>query len=137
MRPGADPPADGSELSRPGSASALTPPCPFRTETTKWQDDRPRRDVNDQGWPIALRPVWAQGWGKRTKPARSRSRLRPLAQGYSRLGFRLTEYTAKDGTDELWGVWLQRKGNPHDVVFSNGRGPRLHHFAYTVPRLAT
>ena len=54
---------------------------------------------------------------------------------YADLGFRLTEYTAKDGTDELWGVWLQRKGNPHDVVFSNGRGPRLHHFAYTAPEV--
>jgi catechol 2,3-dioxygenase len=61
----------------------------------------------------------------------------PNVQGacdfYAALGFRLTEYTAKDGSDELWGVWLQRKGNPHDIVFSNGRGPRLHHFAYTVP----
>ena len=55
---------------------------------------------------------------------------------YAALGFRLTEYTAKDKTEELWGVWLQRKGNPHDVVFSNGRGPRLHHFAYTVPEVA-
>jgi catechol 2,3-dioxygenase len=54
---------------------------------------------------------------------------------YAELGFRLTEYTARDGTDELWGVWLQRKGNPHDIVFSNGRGPRLHHFAYTVPEV--
>lgn len=54
---------------------------------------------------------------------------------YSALGFRLAEYTAKDGTEELWGVWLQRKGNPHDVVFSNGRGPRLHHFAFTVPEM--
>ena len=36
---------------------------------------------------------------------------------------------------KLWGVWLQRKGNPHDIVFSNGRGPRLHHFAYTVPEV--
>ena len=54
---------------------------------------------------------------------------------YAALGFRLTEYTAKDGTEELWGVWLQRKGNPHDIVFSNGRGPRLHHFAYTVPEV--
>ena len=55
---------------------------------------------------------------------------------YAALGFRLTEYTAKDGTDELWGVWLQRKGNPHDVVFSSGRGPRLHHFAYSVPEVS-
>ncbi len=54
---------------------------------------------------------------------------------YAAIGFRLTEYTARDGTDELWGVWLQRKGNPHDIVFSNGRGPRLHHFAYTVPEV--
>ncbi|MBV8744120.1 MAG: 3,4-dihydroxyphenylacetate 2,3-dioxygenase [Xanthobacteraceae bacterium] len=52
---------------------------------------------------------------------------------YTALGFRLTEYTASDGGDELWGTWLQRKGNPHDVVLSNGRGPRLHHFAFTVP----
>jgi catechol 2,3-dioxygenase len=54
---------------------------------------------------------------------------------YLDLGFRLTEYTATDGTDELWGTWLQRKGNPHDVVFTNGRGPRLHHFAFTVPEV--
>jgi catechol 2,3-dioxygenase len=54
---------------------------------------------------------------------------------YAALGFRLTEYTAKDSSDELWGVWLQRKGNPHDVVFSNGRGPRLHHYAYAVPEV--
>jgi catechol 2,3-dioxygenase len=52
---------------------------------------------------------------------------------YLALGFRLTEYTATDGKDEIWGAWLQRKGNPHDIVFSNGKGPRLHHFAYTVP----
>lgn len=49
------------------------------------------------------------------------------------LGFRTSEYTYsennKDGVD-LWGAWLQRKGNPHDLVFTNGLGPRLHHFAY-------
>jgi catechol 2,3-dioxygenase len=49
------------------------------------------------------------------------------------LGMRLTEYTAKDGTDELWGTWMEVKGNTHDLVFTNGRGPRLHHFAYAVP----
>lgn len=49
------------------------------------------------------------------------------------LGFRLTEYTATDGTDEIWGAWLQRKGNPQDIVYANGPGPRLHHFAYPVP----
>jgi catechol 2,3-dioxygenase len=52
---------------------------------------------------------------------------------YAEFGFRLSEYTATDGSDELWGAWLERKGNPHDLVFSNGRGPRLHHFAFVVP----
>jgi catechol 2,3-dioxygenase len=61
--------------------------------------------------------------------------IQAVTDFYAALGFRLTEYTAADGSDELWGVWLQRKGNPHDIVFSNGRGPRLHHFAYTVPEV--
>lgn len=54
---------------------------------------------------------------------------------YQPLGFRCSEYTYAingRGEEELWGVWLQRKGNPHDIVFTNGPGPRLHHFAYTV-----
>ncbi|MEX3010677.1 3,4-dihydroxyphenylacetate 2,3-dioxygenase [Hoeflea sp. TYP-13] len=55
---------------------------------------------------------------------------------YSDLGFRLTEYTAKDGTEEMWGVWLKRKNNTQDVVFGNGPGPRLHHFAYHTPEVA-
>lgn len=54
---------------------------------------------------------------------------------YSELGFRLTEYTALDGTDEMWGVWLKRKNNTQDVVFANGAGPRLHHFAYHTPEV--
>jgi len=55
---------------------------------------------------------------------------------YSDLGFRLTEYTAKDGTDEMWGVWLKRKNNTQDVVFGTGRGPRLHHVAFHTPEVA-
>jgi catechol 2,3-dioxygenase len=47
---------------------------------------------------------------------------------YTDLGFRLTEYTETDDVDpKLWAVWLQRKGNVHDLAFTNGRGPRLHH----------
>jgi len=52
---------------------------------------------------------------------------------WTALGMRVSEYTAKDGTDELWGTWMEVKGNTHDLVFTNGHGPRLHHFAYTVP----
>lgn len=52
------------------------------------------------------------------------------------LGFRTTEYTeTDDGRDppELWAIWMHRKGNVHDVAFTNGKGPRLHHVAYWVP----
>jgi len=47
---------------------------------------------------------------------------------YADLGFRLTEYTETDDRDpKLWAVWMHRKGNVHDLAFTNGRGPRLHH----------
>jgi catechol 2,3-dioxygenase len=59
--------------------------------------------------------------------------VQAAADFYADLGFRLAEYTARDGTDELWGVWTEVKGNTHDLVFTNGRGPRMHHFAYCVP----
>lgn len=48
---------------------------------------------------------------------------------YMSFGFRLSEYMVRPG-GELLGVFLQRKGNPHDIVFFDGPGPRLHHFAY-------
>jgi catechol 2,3-dioxygenase len=46
---------------------------------------------------------------------------------FNEIGFRTTEYAAEDGTDQIWSVWLQRKGNVHDLAFTNGRGPRFHH----------
>jgi catechol 2,3-dioxygenase len=47
---------------------------------------------------------------------------------YSDIGFRLTEYTETDDDDpKLWAVWMHRKGNVHDLAFTNGSGPRLHH----------
>jgi len=54
---------------------------------------------------------------------------------YIEAGFRLSEYIAPAGTLDLRGVFLQRKGNPHDIVFFNGTGPRLHHFAYLAPEV--
>ena len=47
-------------------------------------------------------------------------------------GFRLTEYT-EDDEGRLWASGLHRKGNVHDIAFTNGEGPRLHHFAYWLP----
>lgn len=51
---------------------------------------------------------------------------------YNSIGFRLTEYTATEDTDEFWAAWMQRKGGVHDVAFTNGSGPRLHHIAFWV-----
>ena len=52
---------------------------------------------------------------------------------YSALGFRMSEFIAVDNTDEMVFIFLQRKGNPHDIVFVNGIGPRFHHAAFAVP----
>jgi catechol 2,3-dioxygenase len=50
---------------------------------------------------------------------------------YASAGFRLSEYIADDA-DDLIGAFLQRKGNPHDLVFfRHGDRPELHHVAYT------
>ena len=53
---------------------------------------------------------------------------------YARLGFRLTEYGEEDGPNgRIAAAWMHRKGNVHDFAITNGRGPRLHHFAYWMP----
>lgn len=51
---------------------------------------------------------------------------------YNGMGFRLSEYVVEDGGEEPTFVFLQRKGNPHDIVFAQSADPRLHHVAYTV-----
>jgi len=48
---------------------------------------------------------------------------------YSRMGFRATEYTEDPETGKCWAVWMHRKGGVHDIAFTNGTGPRLHHMA--------
>jgi 3,4-dihydroxyphenylacetate 2,3-dioxygenase len=50
---------------------------------------------------------------------------------YRALGFRCSEYIATDPDDRLVAVWLYRKPTVHDVALTTGRGPRLHHFAFT------
>lgn len=47
------------------------------------------------------------------------------------LGFGCSEYTAGEG-DDLWAVWLQRKGNVHDLALMTGIGPRVHHLGFWV-----
>src|SRR5436190_877811 len=52
---------------------------------------------------------------------------------FTEIGFRTTEYAAADESDQLWSVWLHRKGNVHDIAFTSGRGPRFHHVGVWVP----
>ncbi|AXS41718.1 3,4-dihydroxyphenylacetate 2,3-dioxygenase [Breoghania sp. L-A4] len=47
---------------------------------------------------------------------------------YADLGFRPTEYTeTRDVDPKIWAIWMHRKGGVHDIAFTNGLGPRLHH----------
>ncbi|MPQ95592.1 MULTISPECIES: 3,4-dihydroxyphenylacetate 2,3-dioxygenase [unclassified Thioclava] len=52
---------------------------------------------------------------------------------YNRIGFRVTEYTEDEESGRLWAAWTHRKGGVHDIAFTNGLGPRLHHTAFWVP----
>ncbi|MFZ1816246.1 MAG: 3,4-dihydroxyphenylacetate 2,3-dioxygenase [Rhizobiaceae bacterium] len=52
---------------------------------------------------------------------------------YSQMGFRVTEYTADEASGRTWAAWMHRKGGVHDIAFTNGTGPRLHHTAFWVP----
>jgi len=51
---------------------------------------------------------------------------------YNEIGFRPTEYTETEDGKNLWAIWMHRKGNVHDLAFTNGRGPRLHHMGVWV-----
>lgn len=52
---------------------------------------------------------------------------------YGEMGFRVTEYTEDEESGRLWAAWMHRKGGVHDIAFTNGTGPRLHHTAFWVP----
>lgn len=49
---------------------------------------------------------------------------------YNEIGFRTTEYTEDEESKKVWAAWMHRKGGVHDVAFTNGTGPRLHHTAF-------
>lgn len=52
---------------------------------------------------------------------------------YNEMGFRVTEYTEDEASGYIWAAWMHRKGGVHDIAFTNGKGPRLHHTAFWVP----
>lgn len=51
-------------------------------------------------------------------------------QFYSRIGFRVSEYMTAQ--DRPLATFMFRKGDTQDIVFFEGAGPCIHHFAYTV-----
>ena len=52
---------------------------------------------------------------------------------YTKMGFRTTEFTEDAESGHVWAAWMHRKGGVHDIAFTNGKGPRLHHTAFWVP----
>jgi len=55
---------------------------------------------------------------------------------YRGLGFRCSEYIARDSDDRAAAVWLFRKQTVHDVALTTGYGPRMHHYAFTTAETA-
>jgi catechol 2,3-dioxygenase len=51
---------------------------------------------------------------------------------YSALGFGLSE-TIEDDDGTLFAAWMFRKQTVHDIAFTQGSSPRLHHLAFAVP----
>lgn len=53
---------------------------------------------------------------------------------YADLGFGLSETI--ESADHLYAAWMYRKPTVHDVAFTEGTGPRLHHIGFTVTESA-
>lgn len=51
---------------------------------------------------------------------------------YAALGFGLSE-TIEDTDGTLYAAWMFRKQTVHDIAFTLGAGPMLHHIAFAVP----
>ena len=62
--------------------------------------------------------------------------VRKAASFYMDLGFRISDYMAIEGTDEIVATFLHRKDNPWDLVFLTREGPRFHHFGYVIESMS-
>ncbi len=56
--------------------------------------------------------------------------VRKSCEFYMDAGFQLSEYICKPEEFDPVAVFMQRKGNPHDLAIFSGVGPRMHHLAY-------
>ncbi len=52
---------------------------------------------------------------------------------YTQLGFGLSETIEDPDDGTLFAAWMFRKQTVHDVAFTQGSSPRLHHLAFAVP----
>jgi catechol 2,3-dioxygenase len=127
-------------------ALAAAQNLPHRWET---EQDRPRvlRVQDPFGFPVAFYfqsvkyPWLLQRYDLHHGPAPQRidhfNLFCPVVDAATRwylehLGYRMSEYS-EDDQGRIWAAWIQRKGNVHDLAFTNGAGPRLHHLAYWIP----
>ena len=62
--------------------------------------------------------------------------VREAATFYMDLGFRISDYMAFEGTDDILAAFLYRKDNPWDIVLLTRDGPRFHHFGYVIESMA-
>jgi catechol 2,3-dioxygenase len=52
-------------------------------------------------------------------------KVRESLDFYNTIGFRLSEYVLREGGQSLLMIFLQRKGNPHDIVFTDSPVPEF------------
>jgi catechol 2,3-dioxygenase len=61
------------------------------------------------------------------------ARRRCLGRLLQRDGFPRDGIYRRRRNRPTWAAWMHRKGGVHDIAFTNGTGPRLHHLAFWVP----
>jgi catechol 2,3-dioxygenase len=107
-----------------GKTLHVTDPCGVKLEFCSRMPVQPRKIVEFTSH--------KGGCGMRLDHAQILTPSVPVAlEFYNKLGFWLSEYVAYGKEDKMRAIFLQRKGNPHDIVFFDGDGPRIHHFAFT------
>lgn len=115
-------PAEWAEVAYQGKTLHATDPCGTKLEFCSRMPAQPRQ--------ITKFHQHKGGCGLRLDHVQMLTpHLRRALEFYMELGFWLSEYIAPD-EERIHAIFLQRKGNPHDLVFFHGDGPRMHHFAF-------
>ena len=121
-----DLPAEWVEVAHQGRTLHVVDPSGARLEICATMETRPRNILTASAF-VGACPLRLDHFQVLTPHVEEALRF------YVGMGFRLSEYIAQDGVNEPDAVFLQRKGNPHDIVFARNAGPKLHHFAFVAP----